>query len=97
MSHVEGFSDRDGLDRIVKLGKAICAITAAVSPLLLLKYPDNETIVELLAAIAAVCLLLPTVEAEFLIETGRNDIPLDTPELIPGIRDGLEPAPDPTA
>lgn len=97
MGHVDGFSDRDGLDRMVKLGKALCGIVAAVSPLLLLKYPDNETIAELLAAIGAVCLLLPTVEAEFLTETGTNEIPIETPELIPGINPGLPPAPDPIA
>jgi len=97
MSHVEGFSDRDGIDRLVKLGKAMCAIVAAVSPLLLLKYPNNETIVELLAAIGAVCLLLPTVEAEFLVEEGTNEIPLESPELIPGINPSLPVAPDPTA
>jgi len=95
MAHVEGFSDRDGIDKLVKLGKLMCATVAAFAPLLLKKYPDNDTIIALLAAINAVCLLLPDVENEFLIEEGTNDIPLETPELIPGINPGLPPAVDP--
>lgn len=95
MSHVEGFPDRDGIDKIVKLGKAICGIVATFTPILITKYPDNETIQGLLAAIAAVCALLPEVEAEFLIETGLNDIPLDTPNLIAGINPDLPAAPEP--
>lgn len=97
MAHVEGFPDRDGIDKLVKLGKVMCATVAAFTPILLKKYPNNSTITALLAAIAAVCALLPEVENEFLIEEGENDIPLETPELIPGINPSLPPAPDPIA
>lgn len=95
MSHVEGFPDRDGIDRIVKLGKAICGLVQTFAPLLYTKYPDNETIAGLIAAILAVCALLPQVEAEFLMESGLNDVPLDDPESIVGINPSLPPAPDP--
>lgn len=95
MAHVDGFPDRDGIDKLVKLGKAMCATVATFTPLLLKKYPDNATIAALLAAIGAVCALLPETENEFLIETGTNDDPLEFPELIPGINPGLPPAPDP--
>jgi len=93
MSHVEGFSDRDGLDKLVKLGKLMCATVVAFTPLLKAKYPDNTTIDALIVAIAAVCTLLPDVENEFLMEGGTNEIPTDTPELIPGINPGLPAAP----
>lgn len=94
MAHVEGFPDRDGIDKLVKVGKVMCATVAAFTPLLLKKYPENATIAALLAAIGAVCALLPEVENEFLIEEGTNDIPVDTPELIPGINPGLPAAPE---
>lgn len=97
MGHVDGFSDRDGLDKLVKLGKLMCATVAAFSPLLLKKYPDNDTIKALLAAIGAVCAMLPDVEAEFLEDGGDNSDALENPEDINGINEGLPPAPDPIA
>lgn len=93
MAHVEGFPDRDGLDKLVKLGKVMCRTVAAFTPILIKKYPDNPTIIALLSAINGVCLLLPEVENEFLTEEGTNDIPLETPEDIPGINPGLPDAP----
>lgn len=97
MAHVEGFPDRDGIKKLVTLAKAMCATVAAFTPLLLKKYPNNATIAALLAAIQGVCALIPEVENEFLIDTGENDVPLEDPSLIPGINEGLPPAPDPTA
>jgi hypothetical protein len=97
MSHVEGFTDRDGLDKLVRLGKLLCKTVLLFTPILLAKYPGNELIKDLIAAINVVCQLLPDVENEFLAEEGLNDIPSDTPELIPGINPGLPPAPDPIA
>lgn len=95
MAHVEGFPDRDGIDKLVKLGKAMCGIVATFAPLLIKKYPDNATITGLLAAISAVCALLPDVEAEFLIDTGLNEEPLADPAEINGINNSLPPAPPP--
>lgn len=97
MGHVDGFTDRDGLDKLVALGKAMCRIVLLYTPILVKKYPDNATIQSLLIAINGVCLLLPDVEAEFLQDTGDNTLPLEDPELIPGINPGLPPAPDPIA
>jgi hypothetical protein len=85
MSSVEGFPDRDGLAKLVRLAKALCLLVQKFTPLLKAKYPDNITIDTLLLAIAAVCSAIPEVENEFLQETGLNEIPLDNPELIPGI------------
>lgn len=95
MSHVDGYPDRDGLDKLVKLAKAMCAIVATFSALLLKKYPDNELITSLLAAIAVVCALIPEIEGEFLIETGLNEDPLEDPSGIAGINPSLPPAEDP--
>lgn len=97
MAHVEGFTDRDGLDKLVKLGKLLCRTVQVFTPILLKKYPDNELIKDLIAAINAVCLLLPDVENEFLVKTGDNSDPLDDPESVPGINPGLPPAVDPIA
>jgi len=95
MAHVEGHPDRDGIDRIVKLGKAICAVVATFSALILRKYPDNELISSLLAAIAVVCALIPEIESEFLVSGGDNDVPLNNPEDTAGINPSLPPAADP--
>ena len=92
MSHVDGFPDKDGLDKIVKLGKALCGIVASVTALLLVKYPDDERIQALLAAIAGVCALLPPIEANFLYPEGTNETPLDAPGDIEGINETLLPA-----
>lgn len=95
MGHVDGFPDRDGLARLVKLGKALCGIVAAISALLLVKYDNDERIVALLAAIAGVCALLPEIEGNFLEVTGTNEDPLDAPHIIAGINEELPPAEEP--
>ena len=95
MGHVDGFPDRDGLDRLIKLAKAMCAIVATFSALLLRKYPGNELIANLLAAIGVVCALIPEVESTFLETTGDNTVPSEEPGEIPGIDPSLPPASDP--
>lgn len=91
MGHVEGFPDRDGLDRLIKLAKAMCAIVATFSSLLLRKYPGNELIANLLAAIAVVCALIPEIEATFDLTYGDNTVPLEDPTNTPGL-DNTRPA-----
>ena len=93
MAHVEGFPDRDGLDKLIKLAKAMCNTVALFSAVLINKYPDNETITALLAAIATVCALIPATEAEFLMDTGTNTTPLEDPSSIIGINPELPEAP----
>lgn len=95
MPSVAGFPDRDGLKKLITLAKAMCATVATFSALLLKKYPGNETIAALLAAIAAVCALIPDLEAEFLIPGGDNDPVIDDPTATPGIDPSAPPAPDP--
>jgi len=97
MTHVDGFTDRDGLDKLVKLGKLMCKAVIAFTPILLAKYPDNELIKDLIAAIAVVCTLLPSVEAEFLADINDNTDPLEDPTGVPGINPSLPPAADPIA
>lgn len=62
----------DGLASIVKLGKAICRITQAFSPIIKAKYPESPNILALLTAIDAVCALLPDAQAEMNADTGDN-------------------------
>lgn len=95
MAHVEGQPDRDGLDKIVALGKVLCRTVLLFTPILMKKYPDNGTIILLLQAINGVCLLLPDVENEFLTPTGDNSDPLEDPTGTPGINPSLPPAEDP--
>lgn len=95
MSHVDGFPDRDGIDRLVKLAKLICTTVLAFESLLRAKYPDNVTIIALITAIKAVCDLIPEVENEFLISEGLNTVPLDSPEETAGINPSADPSYDP--
>lgn len=93
--HVEGFPDKDGIDRLVKLAKAMCAVVATFSGLILRKYPDNDLIKSLLSAIAVVCALIPEIESEFLEPEGLNEVPLEDPSGISGIDVTRPPAEDP--
>jgi len=91
---VEGFPDRDGLNKLIKLAKAMCATVALFAPILLKKYPDNETIAALLAAIATLCAIIPEVESEFIVPEGTNDVPLEDPDMIAGIDPSRPEAPE---
>ena len=92
MGHVDGFPDKDGLRKLVTLAKAMCATVAAFSALLLKKYPNNETIIALLAAIAAVCALIPEVESGFLETTGDNQDITEDPDSAAGIDPSADPS-----
>lgn len=86
---------RDYLDKLVKLGKAMCKAVQLATPILRRKYPDNETIENLIEAINVVCALLPDVENEFLLPSATNEDVLEDPSGVPGINPGLPPAGDP--
>lgn len=94
MGHIDGFPDKDGIAKLIKIAKSLCALVATFSPLILRKYPDNDLINALLAAISGVCALIPQVESEFLEPSGLNDVPLEDPSDIPGIDPGKPPAPE---
>jgi hypothetical protein len=83
---------RDFLDKIVRLGKAMCKAVQLATPILKRKYPDNQLISDLIDAIGVVCALLPDVENTFLMDTGDNSDPLENPSEIPGINPSLPPA-----
>lgn len=88
--HVEGFPDRDGIEKLLKLMKALCATIALFAPLLLKKFPDSPLIPILITAIQGVCALIPELENEFTEITWTNDVPLDTPEETIGINPDAE-------
>lgn len=92
MSHVEGFPDRDGIDKLVKFAKLLCALVQSFAPLWAKKYPDNPTIAALIVAINAVCAMLPDVESEFIHNTGDNSDVLENPENTNGINPSREPS-----
>lgn len=92
MPHVEGFPDKDGLTKLIKLAKAMCATVALFSGILIKKYPDNELIAQLLAAIAVMCALIPEIEGTMFPPEGTNDLPLEDPDSIPGIDPSRPPA-----
>lgn len=94
MPKVEGFPDRDGLTKLLKLAKAMCATVALFAPILIKKYPGNETIAALLAAIATMCALIPEVESEFFIPEGTNEDVIADPDSTPGIDPGRPAAPE---
>jgi len=93
--HIEGFPDKDGIDKLVKLAKAMCATVALFSAIIVKKYPDNELISALLAAIAVVCGLIPEIESNFLEKTGDNSDPIENPESIAGLDPTAPPAVSP--
>jgi len=90
--HIAGFPDKDGIAKLVKLAKAMCATVALFSGIITKKYPDNELIGQLLAAIAVICALIPEVESEFLENTGDNSDVIENPEEIGGIDPTAPPA-----
>lgn len=92
MPHVDGFPDKDGLTKLVKLAKAMCATVALFAGVLRAKYPENELIDKLLAAIAIMCALIPEIESSFFAPEGTNEIPLDDPDSINGIDPSRPPA-----
>lgn len=92
MPHVDGFPDRDGMDKLIKLAKALCTTVNTFSALIQRKYPDSPLIPLLLTAIAGVCALIPDLENEFLEYGGFNDTPLNEPESIAGIDPSALPA-----
>lgn len=92
-NHVDGFPDKDGIDKLVKLGKALCNTVSLFAPLLAKKYPDNVLIKNLLIAIQGVCALLPEIESEFLLDSGQNDDLITNPEGAAGIDPSRPAAP----
>lgn len=86
---------RDYLDKIVRLGKAMCKAVQLAAPILIKKYPDNTLIQDLIAAIGVVCALLPDVENQFLYDGGTNEDILEDPSSAGGINPSLPPAEDP--
>jgi len=93
--HIDGFPDKDGIDKLIKVAKTLCALVATFSALILRKYPNNELINNLLVAIAGVCALIPEIESEFLETLGDNADILEDPSGTAGIDVTRSPAEDP--
>jgi len=65
--------NRDGLNKLIKLARAMCIIVTTFAAIIEAKYNDKPNIIALLNAIKAVCLLLPDAQNEF------DAIPSDDP------------------
>lgn len=88
--HVDGFPDRDGMDKLINVAKALCVTINTFAPLLLKKFPDSPLIPLLITAIQGVCALIPELENEFSEVTWDNSVPSDTPEATVGINPDAE-------
>lgn len=90
--HVDGFPDRDGMDKLINVAKTLCLTIQAFAPILVKKFPDSPLIPLLITAIQGVCALIPELEQEFTETTFTNDVPLSDPESIIGTNPEREQA-----
>lgn len=87
---------RDGLDKLIKLAKVMCATVNTFAPIIRGKYRDNVAIIALLEAISAVCSLLPEAQAEFDAFPPDDGLPpVDTSNIV-GINPNAPIAPTPS-
>ena len=86
---------RDGLASLLKLAKALCSIVTTFAGIIRSKYSDQPNILALLAAIEAVCQLLPDAIADYDAFSPEDDpYPADTATLA-GIDENAPDAPEP--
>jgi hypothetical protein len=75
---------RDGVSSLRELARKMCLLTNTFGPIIELKYRNNPAVLAALEAARAACTIVPALDA--VGTTGYdNDVPLDNPELIPGI------------
>jgi hypothetical protein len=86
---------RDGLNRLLKLAQALCAIVTTFAGIIRSKYEGNPNIIALLAAIEAVCELLPPARDEFESIPSDDPLPPTNSTDITGINPNAPPAPSP--
>lgn len=82
---------RDGVASIRELAKKMCILVNTFGPIIELKYRANPAVLAALETARAACSIVPALEP-LAVTGGDNDVPTDTPELIPGI-DPTAPAP----
>lgn len=85
---------RDGFDKLLKLGKALCKLVLAFAPVIRGKYAGNAAIIALLVAVENLCPLIGDAETEFRA-FGTDDPlpPVDTGDIA-GINPSAPPPPE---
>lgn len=76
---------RDGMDRLLALCKAMCRIVQAWEVVIREKYGDNTAIINLLEATLTLCDLLPEADAAFKAISLDQTLPPSDPSEIAGI------------
>lgn len=76
---------RDGVDRLLQLCKAMCRIVQAWEAVIREKYGDNEAIITLLDTTLSLCALLPAADAEFKAISLDQTLPPADPSEAAGI------------
>ena len=86
---------KDGVDRLLQLCKAMCRIVQAWEAVIRAKYGDNESIIALLDVTLELCALLPAADSAFkAISTDTTLPPSDAGETA-GINPDAPAAVDP--
>lgn len=87
---------KDGMDRLLKLGRALCALVLTFAPVIRGKYGANVAIIALLTAVENLCPLIGDAEAEFLA-LGSDDPPIPSdPSTLTGINASAPESGEPT-
>ena len=83
---------KDGVDRLLQLCKALCRIVQAWEPVIREKYGDNTSIIALLDVCLEMCALLPAADQAFkAISLDQTPPPADPSETL-GINVDAPPA-----
>lgn len=86
---------KDGVDRLLQLCKAMCRLIQQWEPVIREKYGDNTQIIALLETCLELCALLPAADASFkAISTDMTPPPSDAGEtagINPDAPDAVDP------
>lgn len=83
---------KDGVDKLLQLCKAMCRIVQAWEPVIREKYADNTAIIALLEVTLELCSLLPAADAAFKEISLDQTLPPADPSETLGINVDAPPA-----
>ena len=86
---------RDGLDKLMKLARLVCALVSQFAHIIRSKYAGNPAIIALLTAAEGLCELLPAAQAEFDAMPADDPAYPSDPSTLNGIDPSAPPAPEP--
>jgi len=88
-------AQKTGLDRIIKLAKAMCLLVLTFRTIIDAKFPDSVPIQALMTAIAALCPLIAAADEEYQAYQLSTLLPPSDSADISGINPDADPAADP--